>query len=93
VQRRHHEDRRSGAGGRPTRTSSSAAGTTVSAAAATRPRLRKVPTRSCQEAIGSSPVSAISRQLFSAHFFEVKASRHRAFLSILHLPNLFSGEF
>jgi hypothetical protein len=55
--------------------------------------LRKVPTRSRQEAMGSSSVSAISRQLFFAHSFGVKTSRRRAFLSILHLPNLFSGEF
>ena len=78
-----------GGRGRPTRTSISAAGTTVSAAAPTRPRLRRVPTRCCQDAMGSSSVAVIS----SGFFFEVKASRRRAFLSILHLPNLFSGEF
>jgi len=52
-----------GGRGRPTRTSISAAGTTVSAAAPTRPRLRKVPTRSRQEAIGSSLVSVMSSNL------------------------------
>src|SRR5262249_23567904 len=35
------------------------AGTTVNAAALTRPRLRKVPTRSCQDAMGSSSVAGI----------------------------------
>src|SRR5262249_44767815 len=90
---RSSSDSRPGAGGRPTRTSISAAGTTASAAPETRPPLRKGPMRSCQDAIGSSSVAVIFEQLFCRVFLRIKASRRHAFLSILHLPNLFFGEF
>jgi len=90
---RSSSDSRPGAGGRPTRTSISAAGTTASAAPETRPRLRKVLMRSCQDAIGSSSVAVISSSFFVASFCGLKRRAVMLFCQFCICRICFSGSF